>query len=218
MPVSIKKIGPQEIEAESFRMIEAELGPHDFDQASFKVVQRVIHATGDFSFADNLRFSAKAISKGIEALQQGKNILTDVNMVATGISKPLLQQWGNTVICNIGDPQVANKAKAAKTTRAEMAIEMGLQENIGLVAIGNAPTALLKVLSMFKAERPEVCPLIIGVPVGFVNAAESKDLLNETDLPFITSLGRKGGSPVAAAIVNALIRLAAEQENNGKEA
>lgn len=218
MPASIQKIGPQEIEAESFRMIEAELGPHDFDQDSFKVVQRVIHATGDFSFAENLRFSTDAITLAINALRQGKNILTDVNMVATGISKPLLKQWGNRVFCNIGDPQVASRAEAAKTTRAEMAIEMGMQENIGIVAIGNAPTALLKILTMFAAERPEVCPLIIGVPVGFVNAAESKDLLNETDLPFITSLGRKGGSPVAAAIVNALIRLAAEQENNGKEA
>ena len=218
MPASIKKIGPQEIEAESFRMIEAELGPHEFDQSSFKVVQRVIHATGDFSFADNMRFSADAITLAIKALREGKNILTDVNMVATGISKPLLQQWDNQVICYIGDSEVANKAKVAKTTRAEMAIEMGMQENIGIVAIGNAPTALLKILAMFADGRLAARPLIIGVPVGFVNAAESKELLSESGLPHITSLGRKGGSPVAAAIVNALIRLAAEQEGNGKEA
>lgn len=218
MPASIKKIGPQEIEAESFRMIEAELGPHDFDHADFKVVQRVIHATGDFSFADNLRFSKKAIGLGIDALRQGKHILTDVNMVATGISKPLLRQWKNEVICAIGDAEVARKAETAKTTRAEMAIEMGMKRNVGIVAIGNAPTALLKMLSIFADKDSESCPLIIGVPVGFVNAAESKELLSETELPYITSLGRKGGSPVAAAIVNALIRLAAEQENNGKEA
>ena len=139
-------------------------------------------------------------------------------MVATGISKPLLQQWGNQVICNIGASEVADKAKAAKTTRAEMAIELGMRKNVGIVAIGNAPTALLKILDLLATKRPESCPLIIGVPVGFVNAAESKELLSETDLPHITSLGRKGGSPVAAAIVNALIRLAAEQEKNGKEA
>lgn len=218
MVASIKKIGPLEIEAESFRMITAELGPHAFDQASFKVVQRVIHATGDFSFADNLRFSKGAIALAVKVLREGKNILTDVNMVATGISKPLLQQWGNQVICNIGASEVADKAKAAKTTRAEMAIELGMRKNVGIVAIGNAPTALLKILDLLATKRPESCPLIIGVPVGFVNAAESKELLSETDLPHITSLGRKGGSPVAAAIVNALIRLAAEQEKNGKEA
>jgi precorrin-8X/cobalt-precorrin-8 methylmutase len=210
MSVTIQKIGPKEIEAESFRIIEAELGPHNFDSKTFKIVQRVIHATGDFSFAENLRFSSDAVKQGIAALQQGKNILTDVNMVATGISKPLLQKWQNKVICNIADEKVAQKAKTANTTRAEMAIEQGMLENIGIVAIGNAPTALLKTLDMLAKDRPDFCPLIIGVPVGFVNAAESKALLNETKLPFITSLGRKGGSPVAAAIVNALIRLAGE--------
>ena len=210
MSVIIQKIGPKEIEAESFRIIAAELGPHDFGSKTFKVVQRVIHATGDFSFADNLRFSSGAVNHGIAALQQGKNILTDVNMVATVISKPLLKKWQNKVVCNIADEKVAQKAKTENTTRAEMAIEQGMLEDIGIVAIGNALTALLKILNMFAKDKPTFCPLIIGVPVGFVNAAESKALLNETKLPFITSLGRKGGSPVAASIVNALIRLAGE--------
>jgi precorrin-8X/cobalt-precorrin-8 methylmutase len=209
MPVTIQKIGPREIEAESFRIIAEELGPHTFDHSTFKVVQRVIHATGDFSFAENLRFSKNAINHAITSLRQGKNILTDVTMVATGIGKPLLEQWGNKVICNIADGQVAKNAVAHNTTRAEMAIEQGMRENIGIVAIGNAPTALLKILHMLKDGGQDV-PLIVGVPVGFVNAAESKELLNHTELPFITSLGRKGGSPVAAAIVNALIRLAGE--------
>ncbi len=210
MSVTIQNIGPQEIEAESFRMITDELGSHDFDSKTFKIVQRVIHATGDFSFAENLRFSDNGIEHGIAALQEGKNILTDVNMVATGISKPLLKKWQNKVICKIADEQVAQMARTANTTRAEMAIEQGLLEDIGIVAIGNAPTALLKILDMLSKDKPEFCPLIIGVPVGFVNAAESKALLHETKLPFITSLGRKGGSPVAASIVNALIRLAGE--------
>lgn len=218
MPATIKKIGPREIEAESFRMIEAELGPHDFDSDTFAVVQRVIHATGDFSFAENLRFSSGAISCGIEAVRRGKHILTDVNMVATGISKPLLTQWGNQVICTIGDEQVAQKARTAGTTRAETAIEQGMENDIGIVAIGNAPTALLQILKMHSetfskqenADAPTAFPLVVGVPVGFVNAAESKTLLHESQLPFITSLGRKGGSPVAAAIVNALVRLAAQ--------
>ncbi len=210
MSVTLQQIGPEEIEAESFRIIEQEIGTHDFDEKTFKVLRRVIHATGDFSFTDNLRFSADAIATALAALRQGKNILTDVNMVATGISKPLLQQWGNEVICKIAEVEVANQAKSSVKTRAEVAIELGMQNNIGIVAIGNAPTALLKILEICKTQKRQNLPLIVGVPVGFVNAAESKELLNQTDLPFITSLGRKGGSPVAAAIVNALIRLAGE--------
>lgn len=208
MSVTIQKIGPLEIEAESFRIIEEELGPHDFDAKSFKVVQRIIHATGDFSFAENIRFSPGAIDHGLQAIQSGKNILTDVNMVATGISKNLLAQWGGKVICKVADEEIAHKAKTLNKTRSEMAIEQGLLENIGIVAIGNAPTALLKALEFLKEKDPDDCPLVIGIPVGFVNAAESKELLNATKLPFITSLGRKGGSPVAAAAVNALLRLA----------
>ncbi len=211
MSVSIQQIGPLEIEAESFRIIEQEIGEHDFDDQTFKVVQRVIHATGDFSFADNLRISKSAITTGLAALRQGKNILTDVNMVATGISKPLLQQWGNKVVCKIADPEVVSVAKSAGKTRAEVAIDLGLLENIGIIAIGNAPTALLKILQHYKTnDELKDYPLIVGVPVGFVNAAESKEMLHQTNLPFITSLGRKGGSPVAAAIVNAIIRLAGE--------
>lgn len=210
MPVTIQNIGPQEIEAESFRIIKSELGPHEFDPAAFKIVQRVIHATGDFTFAENLRLSEGAVEQAISALHSGKSILTDVNMVATGISKPLLAQWGNRVLCKIADDEVFEAAKKNTTTRAEMAMELGLEENVGIVAIGNAPTALLRIMQLLKDKNPGECPLVIGVPVGFVNAAESKELLSETELPFITSLGRKGGSPVAAAIVNALIRLAGE--------
>ena len=210
MSVKIQQIGPLEIEAESFRIIAREMGEHSFDEKTFKVVQRVSHATGDFSFADNMRMSDNAVEMAVEALRGGKNILTDVNMVATGISKPLLQKWGNQVICKIADPEVANAAKSTTKTRAEVAIEIGMQDNIGIVAIGNAPTALLKLLALAKTMDKEEYPLVIGVPVGFVNAAESKELLNQAELPYITSLGRKGGSPVAAAIVNALIRIAGE--------
>jgi len=207
--VTIQNIGPAEIEAESFRMIEAELGPHDFNAATFTIVRRVIHATGDFTFADNLRFAEDAIDHGIAMLRQGKNILTDVNMVATAISKNLLPRQ-NKVICTIAEDRVRQAAAASNATRAETAMELGMENDIGIVAIGNAPTALLKIMSMLKTGWVGPQPLIIGVPVGFVNAAESKELLSTTELPFITSLGRKGGSPVAASIVNALIRLAAE--------
>ncbi len=205
--ITIQKITPTEIEAESFRIIEEELGPHDFDPATFKVVQRVIHATGDFSFAENMRFHPQGIRRAIEVIQAGKDILTDVNMVAAGVSKGLLAQFGGTVHCLVADEEVARLAKEQGKTRSEIAIERGIG-HAGIVVIGNAPTALLKAMDCLAGMPPEQRPVVIGVPVGFVNAAESKGLLAEKEYPFITSLGRKGGSPVAAAIVNALIRLA----------
>ena len=208
MSITIQKIGPTEIEAESFRIIEEELGPHGFDHPTFKVVQRVIHATGDFTFAENMRFQAEAIQRAIGHIRAGKNIYTDVNMVAAGISKAMLKKFGGTVHCLVADPKVAQLAKEQGKTRSEVAIWQGLQANPGILAIGNAPTALLKAMDCLAEMKPEERPVVIGVPVGFVNAAESKGLLAEKDYPFITSLGRKGGSPVAAAITNALIRLA----------
>jgi len=210
MSITLQKIGPTEIEAESFRIIEEELGPHDFDFSTFKVVQRVIHATGDFSFAENMRFHSEGITKAIQCIQDGRNILTDVNMVAAGISKGMLAEFGTTVNCLVADKEVARKAREAGKTRSEVAIEQGIGD-VGIVAIGNAPTALLKAMECLTEMKPEDRPVIIGVPVGFVNAAESKALLFEKEYPFITSLGRKGGSPVAAAIVNALIRLAVQK-------
>ncbi|MCF6290892.1 MAG: precorrin-8X methylmutase [Desulfobacterales bacterium] len=208
----IKKIAPRDIEAESFRIIEQELGGHDFDPLTLAVVQRVIHATGDFSFVDNLRFSAGAIAAGLSGIRAGKNILTDVNMAAAGVSRNILSQWGGRVVCMISAPETAARAKGAGKTRSEMAIELGLAENIGIVAIGNAPTALLKVMELIDQGAVARPDLVIGVPVGFVNAAESKELLACKEYPHITALGRKGGSPVAAAIVNALLRLAIKND------
>ena len=209
MAVKLQKIAPADIEAESFRIIASELGEHSFDPLTFKVVQRVIHATGDFSFAENMRFSPGAIEAGIKAIREGKNILTDVTMVASGISKALLSKYGGEVICKVADPIVAEAAKDGAKTRSEMAISMNLDDSIGIVAMGNAPTALVQAIRS-TAEMKGTKPLLVGVPVGFVNAAESKALLVEQNSCYITSLGRKGGSPVAAAIINALLRLAAE--------
>ena len=211
MSVHIQKIAPLEIEQESFRIISEELGHTDLDEQTFKVVQRVIHATGDFSFYENMRFSSGAVEAGIQAIQDGKNILTDVNMAAAGISKALLGKWGGKVLCHVADPEVAKRAKAENRTRSEIAIDLGLEQNIGIVAIGNAPTALLQTIKTLKEMDIDSIPLVVGVPVGFVNAAESKALLEEQNNYYITSLGRKGGSSVAAAIVNALIRLANER-------
>jgi precorrin-8X/cobalt-precorrin-8 methylmutase len=210
MTVQLQQVAPTEIEAASFKIISREFGPHDFDEKTFRVIQRVIHATGDFSFKDNMRFAPGAIEHGIKMIQSGSDILTDVTMVAAGISKAMLGKWGGKVICGVGDPEIAALATAKEKTRSEVAIEMGLGPNIGIIALGNAPTALVQAIRSVALLSPESAPLIVGVPVGFVNATESKDLLVQENSCYITSLGRKGGSPVAAAIVNALIRLAIE--------
>ena len=205
--VTLQQIAPQEIEAESFRIIERELGPTGFLPEEFAVVRRTIHATGDFSFAENLRFHPQAVTAGLAAIRAGKNILVDVNMEASGISTALLTRFGGRVICRVAEAETVAMAKQNGTTRSDAAMARSIADNIGIVAIGNAPTALLKVMELI--EQGLFAPdLVIGVPVGFVNASESKELLAQKDYPFITALGRKGGTPVAVAAVNALLRLA----------
>lgn len=205
--VTLQQIAPQEIEAESFRIIERELGPTRFSPEEFAVVRRCIHATGDFSFADTMRFHPRAIAAGLAALRAGKNILVDVNMAASGISKGLLNGFGGTVICRVAEPETVAMAKEQGSTRSDAAMVRSIGDNIGIVAVGNAPTALLKVMELI--DQGTFAPdLVIGVPVGFVNASESKELLVQKDYPFITALGRKGGTPVAVAAINALLRLA----------
>ena len=203
----IQKIGPLEIEAESFRIIEQELGPTPFAGPEFAVVRRCIHATGDFSFAGTMRFHPRAVEAGLAAIRAGKNVLVDVNMAASGISRRLLEKFGGRVICRIAEPGTAELARSDNLTRSEAAFLRAADDNVGIVAIGNAPTALLKTMAMIEADvfAPD---LVIGVPVGFVNAAESKEILAMQEYPHITALGRKGGTPVAVAAVNALLRLA----------
>jgi precorrin-8X/cobalt-precorrin-8 methylmutase len=205
--VTLQPIAPQDIEAESFRIIERELGPTRFSPEEFAVVRRTIHATGDFSFAENLRFHPQAVAAGLAAIRAGKNILVDVNMAASGISTALLARFGGRVLCRVAEAETVAHAKANGTTRSDAAMVRSIGDNIGIVAIGNAPTALLKVMELI--DQGLFAPdLVIGVPVGFVNASESKELLVEKNYPFITALGRKGGTPVAVAAVNALLRLA----------
>jgi precorrin-8X/cobalt-precorrin-8 methylmutase len=207
--IKLQKISPLQIEAESFRIIESEMDTVNFSEQEFSVVRRCIHATGDFSFADNIRFHPQAITAGLSAIRAGKNILIDVNMGAAGISRGLLNKFGGRVICLVAEDETASMAKEMNITRSEAAMERAKTKNmnIGIVAIGNAPTALLK--SMEMMDKGSFAPeLVIGVPVGFVNAAESKDILVDKPYPFITALGRKGGTPVAVATVNALLRLA----------
>ncbi|MDD3813456.1 MAG: precorrin-8X methylmutase [Desulfocapsaceae bacterium] len=211
--VTLQQIKPLEIEAESFRIIEREFAGEtgsqieDYSREEFAVMRRVIHATGDFGFAANLRFHKQAIAAGLAAIRAGKNVLTDVNMAAAGISRSYLGKFGGQVICRVGEVEVAERASRLGLTRSETAMAMAAEDNVGIVAIGNAPTALLALMELIEAGiiSPD---LVVGVPVGFVNAAESKEILSQKNYPFITALGRKGGSPVAVAIVNALLRMA----------
>jgi precorrin-8X/cobalt-precorrin-8 methylmutase len=211
--VTLQQIKPLEIEAESFRIIEREFREQtgcfieDYASEEFAVLRRVIHATGDFGFAANLRFHPQAVAAGLAAIRAGKNVLTDVNMTAAGISRTYLGKFGGQVLCRVGEAEVAGRAAAMGLTRAETALHLAADDNIGIVAIGNAPTALLALMELIETGKLKP-DLVVGVPVGFVNAAQSKELLSRKSYPFITVLGRKGGSPVAAAIVNSLLRLA----------
>jgi len=216
MPPDITIIKPEAIEARSFAIIAEEFLSQtgrrcdDFPREQFAIIQRVIHATGDFSFAGALSFHPQAIETAISILRAGRTIATDVLMVAAGINKKALATWGGHVVCEIANPEIAILAERQGATRSETAILSALAHDPGLIAIGNAPTALLSVIN-YCQQHPGYFPgVIIGAPVGFVNAAESKEILAAQDIPHIVALGRKGGSPVAAAIVNALIRLAAE--------
>lgn len=200
------------IEKKSFDIISQELDLSDVPEERLPIIKRVIHSTADFEFSKTLLFHQDAVKAGIAAIRSGKNILTDVEMIRAGINKRLLRKWGGKVICMISDDEVVRISKATGKTRAEIAMEKGIDESIGIVAIGNAPTALFKAISIFNHSllTAHNSSLVIGVPVGFVDAAESKDLLAAQAFPFITNLGRKGGTPVAVAIVNALLIMAQE--------
>ena len=199
----------QSIEDESMEIIEREIGPHPYKGHEWKIVRRIIHSTADFDFAgkNGLVFHKDAVNAGLDALKSGKNIIVDVNGIIGLLNKQNLQDFKNQVICDISNPDVVREATKLNKTRAQTAMRIRSSEmNGAIVVIGNAPTALLEVIQMVKekAVRPS---LIIGMPVGFVCASESKDELQTLDVPFITNRGRKGGSPCAAATINALFKI-----------
>jgi precorrin-8X/cobalt-precorrin-8 methylmutase len=202
---------PLEIESESFRIIDREAGPHSFTSEQWQIVRRMIHTSADFDYLRTLRFHPQAVAAGLNALRAGKPVITDTNMARTGIRKQDAQRLGVAVYCHMDDPAVHAAARHSGTTRAEAAVDAALAEMAGgIYVIGNAPTALLRLIEQLRrgGARPA---LIVGLPVGFVNAAESKAALAKLDHPFITNEGRKGGSNVAAAAVNALLLLAQEK-------
>jgi precorrin-8X/cobalt-precorrin-8 methylmutase len=201
----IEIIKPMDIEKRSFEIITELLGDRKLDPENELVIKRVIHTTADFDYADNLKFSEHAVQKGIEALRGGCDIVTDTQMARSGISKTVLEKLGGTVHCFISDPEVAAEAKSRGITRAVVSMEHAARLDKPLIfAIGNAPTALIRLRELIDAG--EIAPaLVIGVPVGFVNVVESKEEIMAASVPYIVARGRKGGSNVAAAIVNALL-------------
>ncbi len=207
---------PEEIEAESFRMIDAEAGPHAWSAAEWPVVRRVIHTSADFEYLRTMFISPGAVAAGVRALKAGRGIVTDTTMALSGISKPRAAKHSIMLSCFVADAAVAKEAAAQGVTRSIMAMRRGTASpDSGIFVIGNAPTALFELLRQVREEglRPD---LIVGLPVGFVGALESKEELLATatahNLPFITNRSRKGGSNVAAAVINALLILAVEGE------
>lgn len=199
-----------DIEKKSFEMIDSEIGDHGYDQMQWAIVRRVIHATADFDFGSGkskIIFHKRAIESAFEAIRNRCTVVTDVDMVLAAINKKSLADLGLKTACYISDDKVAEEARRLGRTRSETAMRHAAKDmNGGIVAIGNAPTGLYEVVNMVRkgATKPA---LVVGIPVGFVSAPESKEELAKIDVPFITNMGRKGGSPAASSILNAMMLL-----------
>ena len=206
MAIELEQVLPKDIERRSFEIITEELGDTQLIPGTEPIVKRCIHTSADFDYAKNLIFSKGAVQKALDAIRQGASIVTDTQMGKSGINKKRLAKYGGEVFCFMSDEDVAIQAKANGTTRAVASMEKAAKLNKKLIyAIGNAPTALIHLYE--QVEKGIVDPeLIIGVPVGFVNVVQSKELiLKLEDTPYIIARGRKGGSNIAACICNALI-------------
>ena len=205
---------PLEIEEKSFEIITAELaelGVDDIPEERLPIVKRVIHTSADFDYARNLHFSDDAVQAGKAAIAAGAHIVTDTKMAWSGINKTTLGKFGGDAQCFMSDEDVAAQAKARGITRAAVSMEKACDVADPLIiAVGNAPTALLRLDELIKEGRIKPA-LVIGVPVGFVNVVESKEIIEQAGVPFIVAAGRKGGSNVAACICNALIYQTAKE-------
>ncbi|MDR3230442.1 MAG: precorrin-8X methylmutase [Synergistaceae bacterium] len=196
---------PDEIEQASMSIIAEELGDRVIPKERLPIVMRVIHTTADFEFAETLAFSGDAVRAGREALARGVSVVTDTRMAASGVNKKFVTAYGGMVLCHMADEDVADEALERGVTRAVVSIERAARDTPDAIfAIGNAPTALLRLCELMDEGKARPS-LVIGAPVGFVNVLEAKEALMRTNVPWIVARGRKGGSPVAAAIVNALL-------------
>ena len=206
MKIELEQVKPAEIEKRSFEIITEELGDTILIPGTEPIVKRCIHTSADFDYVDNLVFSDHVVERALKALRGGASIVTDTQMGKSGINKKKLAEYGGHVYCFMSDEDVAEAAKKGGTTRAQASMDKAARLSEKLIfAIGNAPTALVRLYELIKEGKinPE---LIIGVPVGFVNVVQSKELiLGLKDTPYIVAKGRKGGSNIAACICNALL-------------
>ena len=219
MKVTLENVLPSEIERRSFEIITQELGDRELDPEQAPVIKRVIHTSADFEYADTLCFSEHVIEKALDAIRNGASIVTDTQMGRSGINKKCLAGYGGQVYCFMGDEDVAEAARKNGTTRAAASIDKAARMDGPLIfAVGNAPTALVRLYELIQDGGLSPA-LVIGVPVGFVNVVQSKELIMKTDVPYIVARGRKGGSNVAAAVCNALLYMLDETRGmgNGQE-
>lgn len=202
---SLQEVRPDEIEKRSFEIISREIGSVELDPLEAPIIKRAIHTSADFDYLENLVFSPGAAGLAMEAVLGGATIVTDTNMAFSGINKRAVERLGCKVVCFMADEDVRSAAKLNGTTRAAASMKKAASiEGPLIFAIGNAPTALAALYDMIAAGMLHPA-LIIGVPVGFVNVVESKELIMKTDVPYIVAKGRKGGSNIAAAICNAIL-------------
>lgn len=208
----VEHLKPMEIERRSFEIITQELAGRIPEDEKAPVIKRVIHTSADFDYAENLVFSEGAVARAQDVLKNGVSVVTDTNMAKAGINKKILSGLGGAVHCFMADADVAEEAKKRGVTRAAVSMEKAAAMGKPFIAaIGNAPTALIRLKELIDAGKAEP-ELIIGVPVGFVNVVESKELIIQSGIPYIVAKGRKGGSSIAAAIVNALLYQIQERE------
>jgi precorrin-8X/cobalt-precorrin-8 methylmutase len=201
---------PQEIESESMNIIDAEAGAHSFSAEEWTIVRRIIHATADFEVMHSIRFHPHAIASGVAAIKKGCPIYADTEMLAVAINKNVQKRFGCCVHSHVADPEIKKESEASGITRSALAMRKAASVlNHGIIAVGNAPTALTEAIKMCT-EGLITPDLIIGLPVGFVGAAESKDALFSSGLVCITMLGRKGGTPATVATINALMKIAGD--------
>lgn len=209
MNVKLEQLSPMEIERRSFAIIEEELAEQNNyllpEQAP--IIKRCIHTTADFEYASSLCFSQDALEKAHTAICQGASLVTDTTMALSGINKRALAQFGIRTYNFIADPDIVEKSRKTGITRSALSMDKAAQMDAPMIyVIGNAPTALIRIYELYREQKIKPA-LVIGVPVGFVNVVQSKELIMETDMPYIIARGRKGGSNVAAAIMNALLYL-----------
>ena len=205
MKVELENVKPREIEKRSFEIITEELGNKKLIPGTELIVKRCIHTSADFDYADNLAFSENVVEQAMQAIRDGACIVTDTQMAKSGINKRALARYGGEVYCFMSDEDVAEIAKKNGSTRATASMDKAAAMDKKLIfAIGNAPTALVRLYELIEDGKLDPA-LIIGVPVGFVNVVQSKELIMEAGVPYIVARGRKGGSNIAACIVNALL-------------